>query len=44
MRTRPVATLVLVALLLALGVSGCGQKGPLVPAKTASYFTTHSVR
>gem|GEM_PF-6973146 len=44
MRTRLAATLILAAFLLTLGLSGCGQKGPLVPVKTSSFSTTHSVR
>ena len=43
MRTRPATTLVLAALLLAFGLSGCGQKGPLVPAKMAAHSTTDFV-
>ncbi|MEO7253692.1 MAG: lipoprotein [Casimicrobium sp.] len=41
MRTRTAAALVLAIVLLAVGLSGCGQKGPLVPPK-ASLLSTNT--
>ena len=43
MPTRAIATFALVLALLAIGLSGCGQKGPLVPPK-ASFFSTNIAR
>jgi predicted small lipoprotein YifL len=42
MRTRLTSIVVAAAILLALGLAGCGQKGPLVPPKALTVAVTPS--